>query len=88
MPIYRAWRIENAKRVQEIEFEAKTLRAAKLKATQDLVVEYGLWTKSIVFLPSGKAAVVHKKWHQGSDGTIELSPKIQMIEVTSQENDR
>ena len=81
MPIYRAWRIENAKRVQEIEFEAKNLRAAKSRATQDLEVEYGVWQEGTVFLPSGEAVAGHIKREQGRDGAFGFNPQINLIEI-------
>ena len=81
MQRYRAWRIESGERVQEIEFEAKNLRAAKSKATQDLEVEYGVWHESTVFLPSGEAVQGFKKRQQGRDGALGFTPKIDLIQI-------
>lgn len=85
---YRAWRVENGKRVQEIEFEAKSLRAAKSRATKDLIVGYGVWHEGTVFLPSGEPVAGYHKQQHGRDGALGLHPTIDMIEITSQENNR
>ena len=81
MPRYRAWRIQDNKRVQEIEFEAKTLRAAKTRATQDLVVEYGVWHEGTVFLPDGEPVMGYHKCQQGRAGALGFNPTIEMIEI-------
>ena len=85
MPIYRAWRVEDGERVKEIEFEAKNLRAAKMRATKDLVVEYGVWIEGTVFLPSGERVEEHRKQQLGRDGVFGFSPKIDLIEIPSEE---
>lgn len=84
MQRYRAWRIENCEKVKMIEFEVKSLRAAKIRATQDLIVEYGVWTQGTVFLPNRERVTGWSKAPQGRDGALGLSPKIDLIEI--QEN--
>lgn len=81
MPRFRAWRIENNQRVKEIEFEAKSLRAAKSRATRDLVVEYGVWQEGTIFLPNGDPVTGYKKRQQGRDGALGFQPTISMIEI-------
>ena len=85
MARYRAWRMEDGKRVKEIEFEAKTLRAAKMRATKDLVVEYGVWTQGSVFLPNRERVDGYSKGLQGKDGALGFYPKIDLIEIPSEE---
>ena len=80
MTQYRAWRREKGERVQEIEFEAKSLRAAKSKATKDLVVDGG-WAESTIFL-NGEGVAGWKKRLPGPVGVLRTSLKIEMIEIT------
>lgn len=81
MQRYRAWRIENGKRVQKIEFEAKSLRAAKSKASKELVVEYGVWNEGTVFLTSGEPVQGYHKRQQGRDGAFGFNPQIDLIQI-------
>ena len=85
MQRYRAWRVEDNERVQEIEFQAKSLRAAKSRATRDLVVEYGVWHEGTVFLPNGEMTQGHHKRQQGRAGAIGFYPTIDMIEIDDTE---
>ena len=83
MARYRAWRITTqGGRVQEIEFEAKSLRAAKSRATKDLVVEYGVWCEGTVFLPTGEPVAGYHKREQGRSGAVGYNPQIDLIEIT------
>ena len=81
MPRYRAWCRENRERVKEIEFEAKSLRAAKSRATKDLIVEYGVWSEGTVFLSSGETVIGYKKRQRGRAGALGFHPTIEMIEI-------
>ena len=77
---YRAWHMKNGKGVKKIEFQAKSLRAAKSRATRELAVEHGVWFQGTVFV-DGKAISGYIKRQQGIDGATGLNPTIDLIEV-------